>query len=149
MQVVSAQDVETVSFPVEGMTCAACVNRITRYLGDLEGVETATVNLATETASVRFDPGRVDLERLGAAVEAAGYDARLDRAVSAHQEQAVEELADARADRDAAAARKVADLRRRLVVSIALTIPLLLGLARMTIAPWLPAFLTAGGSVAE
>jgi Cu+-exporting ATPase len=131
-----------VSFPVEGMTCAACVNRITRYLSDVEGVETATVNLATETASVRFDPGRVDLERLGAAVEAAGYDARLDRAVGAHQEQAVEELADARADRDAAAARKVADLRRRLVVSIALTIPLLLGLARMTIAPWLPAFLT-------
>jgi Cu+-exporting ATPase len=124
------------------MTCAACVNRITRHLSDVEGVETATVNLATETASVRFDPGRVDLERLAAAVEAAGYDARLDRAVSAHQEQAVEELADARADRDAAAARKVADLRRRLVVSIALTIPLLLGLARMTIAPWLPAFLT-------
>ena len=131
-----------VSFPVEGMTCAACVNRITRYLSTVEGVEAANVNLATETASVRFDPERVDLERLGAAVEAAGYDARLDRAIAAHQEQAVEELADARADRDAAAARKVADLRRRLVVSVVLTIPLLLGLARMTIAPWLPAFLT-------
>ena len=139
---VSARDVETVSFPVEGMTCAACVNRITRYLGNVDGVEAANVNLATETATVRFDPGRVALNGLGAAVAAAGYDARMDRAVTAHEEQAVEDVADARADRDAAAARKLADLRRRLVVSVILTIPLLLGLARMTIAPWLPAFLS-------
>jgi Cu+-exporting ATPase len=142
VQVASVRDVETVSFPVEGMTCAACVNRITRFLGNVDGVEAANVNLATETATVRFDVGRVDLDGLRAAVEAAGYEARLDRAVAAHREQAVEELADARADRDAAAARKLADLRRRLVVSVVLTIPLLLGLARMTIAPWLPAFLT-------
>ena len=137
----SIRDVETVSFPVEGMTCAACVNRITRFLGNVDGVETANVNLATETATVRFDRRQVDLDGLGAAVEAAGYAARLDRALTAHQEQAVAEVADARADRDAAAARRLADLRRRLVVSIVLTIPLLLGLARMTIAPWLPAFL--------
>jgi Cu+-exporting ATPase len=69
-----------VRFPVEGMTCASCVNRIERYLRKVEGVEEATVNLATETATVRFDPARVDLERLRAAVEAAGYEARIDRA---------------------------------------------------------------------
>jgi Cu+-exporting ATPase len=142
VQVVNARNVETVSFPVEGMTCAACVNRISRFLGNVDGVEEANVNLATETATVRFDPGRVALDGLGAAVAAAGYDARLDRAVDAHQDRAIEEVADARADRDAAAARKLADLRRRLVVSAILTVPLLLGLARMTIAPWLPAFLT-------
>jgi cation transport ATPase len=38
------------------MTCAACVNRITRFLANVDGVEDATVNLATETATVRFDP---------------------------------------------------------------------------------------------
>jgi Cu+-exporting ATPase len=38
--------------PVEGMTCASCVNRIERYLNKLDGVERANVNLATETASV-------------------------------------------------------------------------------------------------
>ena len=98
------------SFPVEGMTCAACVNRITRYLGDVEGVETATVNLATETASVRFDPDRVDLERLGAAVEAAGYQAVLPSA------QPVE----------AAPEDETAPLRRRLIVSALLSVPVLL-----------------------
>jgi len=77
----SVRQIDTVSFPVEGMTCAACVNRITRFLANVDGVENATVNLATETATVRFDPGRADIERLGAAVEAAGYEARTERAV--------------------------------------------------------------------
>ena len=67
-------------FPVEGMTCASCVNRIERYLRKVDGVEEANVNLATELASVRFDGSRVTLEDLGRAVEAAGYEARLDRA---------------------------------------------------------------------
>jgi Cu+-exporting ATPase len=47
---------ETVSFPVEGMTCASCVNRITRYLRSVDGVNEAEVNLATESASVAFEP---------------------------------------------------------------------------------------------
>jgi len=67
-------------FPVEGMTCASCVNRIERYLRKVDGVAEANVNLATETASVRFDPARVDLDVLRTAVEAAGYEARIDRA---------------------------------------------------------------------
>ena len=53
----ATRQIDTVSFPVEGMTCAACVNRITRFLANVDGVESATVNLATETATVRFDPG--------------------------------------------------------------------------------------------
>ena len=69
-----------VRFPVEGMTCASCVNRIERFLRKTEGVVEANVNLATETASVRFDPGVVDLDGLRSAVEAAGYEARIDRA---------------------------------------------------------------------
>jgi Cu+-exporting ATPase len=69
-----------VRFPVEGMTCASCVNRIERYLRKVDGVVEANVNLATETAAVRFDPGRVDLDVLRSAVEAAGYEARIDRA---------------------------------------------------------------------
>jgi Cu+-exporting ATPase len=142
VQVSDANQIETVSFPVDGMTCAACVNRISRFLGNVEGVEAANVNLATETATVRFDAERVGLKELEAAVVAAGYDARIERAVNASDDPAIEELADARADRDATAARNLASLRRRLIVSTALTVPLLLGLARMTIAPWLPAFLT-------
>ena len=140
--VARATALDTVSFPVEGMTCAACVNRITRFLDHVDGVEAASVNLATETATIRFDPGRADIAGLGAAVEAAGYEARTERAVGGSREAAIEDVAAQRAERDVAAARNLATLRRRLIVSTALTIPLLLGLARMTIAPWLPAFLS-------
>ena len=136
------RSLETVSFPVEGMTCAACVNRITRFLDHVDGVEAASVNLATETATVRFDPGRADIAGLGAAVEAAGYEARTDRATGDAREAAIEDVAAERAERDVTTARNLASLRRRLIVSTALTIPLLLGLARMTVAPWLPAFLS-------
>ena len=73
-----------VRFPVEGMTCASCVNRIERYLRKTHGVTEANVNLATETASVRFDPAVVDLDGLRSAVEAAGYEARIDRAERWH-----------------------------------------------------------------
>ena len=51
------QQLDTVSFPVEGMTCAACVNRITRFLDHVDGVEAASVNLATETATIASTPG--------------------------------------------------------------------------------------------
>ncbi len=62
--------------PVEGMTCATCVNRIERFLHRAEGVSDATVNLATERASVRYDPSRIDRAGIVGAIEAAGYDVR-------------------------------------------------------------------------
>jgi Cu+-exporting ATPase len=133
--------IEIVSFPIEGMTCASCVNRITRFLGKVEGVEEANVNLASESATVRFDPTKVDVAALVGAVDAAGYVARVEQAASADRPVDVAEAGEAKAERDEAAARHVADLRRRLAVSAFLTLPLLGGLARMTVAPWLPAVL--------
>ena len=59
--------------PVEGMTCASCVRRIEKALVKVEGVETASVNLATEKAHVIFDPTKADLEQFRAAIEKAGY----------------------------------------------------------------------------
>ncbi|HEX5148285.1 MAG TPA: heavy metal translocating P-type ATPase [Candidatus Limnocylindrales bacterium] len=134
--------IEIVSFPVEGMTCASCVNRITRYLRTVDGVETANVNLAAESATVRFDPARVAVADLAAAVEAAGYVARTEQAASADREADIGEAAEARTERDEAAARRLASLRRRLSIAALLTIPLLGGLARMTVAPYLPAILS-------
>ncbi len=144
------------------MTCASCVNRIERYLRKVDGVEEANVNLATETASVRYDAARVTLEDLGRAVEAAGYDARLDQVEAAGRGArrtadqdtlpsgaAIESGDDAgtqAAVREAAPVeestfqqRHMADTRRRLIVAAVLTAPLLLGLASMTIAPFIPA----------
>jgi Cu+-exporting ATPase len=138
----SPPPIDIVSFPIEGMTCASCVNRITRFLQKVDGVDDANVNLATESATIRFDPARVSLPELGAAVEAAGYEARIERAAGNARDAAVEEVAEARTERDEATARHLAALRLRLIVATVLTLPLIAGLARMTIAPQLPAFLT-------
>jgi Cu+-exporting ATPase len=66
---------QIVELELEGMTCAACAARIERTLNKLEGVE-ASVNFATETAQVAFQPGATSVESLIEAVRRAGYDAR-------------------------------------------------------------------------
>jgi len=93
-----------VELALEGMTCAACANRIERKLNKLEGVD-AAVNYATEHAAVRYDPSRVAVADLIGAVEAAGYHARL--------------AAEAGDAEDRAGA-----LRVRLIAAAALTAPL-------------------------
>jgi Cu+-exporting ATPase len=70
---------ERVRLEIEGMTCAACAARIEKKLNKLDGVE-ASVNYATEEASVSFDPARVQLEQLIRTVETIGYGAALPRA---------------------------------------------------------------------
>ena len=65
---------ERIDLPIEGMSCAACASRIERTLNKLEGVE-ASVNFATERATVHFDPAMVGTPDLVGAVEAAGYHA--------------------------------------------------------------------------
>jgi Cu+-exporting ATPase len=64
------------SLPVLGMTCASCVNRIERFLGKADGVQEASVNLATERATVRFDPGLIDRAGIVSTIESAGYEVR-------------------------------------------------------------------------
>lgn len=91
---------------VGGMTCAACVGRVERKLGKLDGV-TATVNLATERARV-LAPAGTDPRLLLDAVEGAGYTARL---VATGEQR--------RRDPD-----RERDLRRRLAVAAVLAMPL-------------------------
>lgn len=68
---------ETVDLIVEGMTCASCVGRVEKALEKVPGVLSAEVNLATERARVTELAGAVLPADLVAAVEIAGYDARL------------------------------------------------------------------------
>jgi Cu+-exporting ATPase len=63
-----------VTLPVEGMTCASCATRIGRSLNRLPGVAEANVNLATERASVVFDPQQLDVDRLIGTVRKLGYE---------------------------------------------------------------------------
>lgn len=65
--------VQTLTLPVEGMTCASCVARVEKSLARIPGVETAAVNLATEKATVKFNPSLVTAEQMAKAVEEAGY----------------------------------------------------------------------------
>lgn len=94
--------------PVEGMTCAACSNRVGRALSKLDGVEVANVNFATHRAAVTYDPTRVEPEALKAAVEKVGY--------------AVPEVP----DDEAAYERRRRQLSRDLLVATLFTLPLLL-----------------------
>ncbi len=79
---------ETVTFDVEGMTCASCAMRIERVLGKQEGVESAVVNLTGKEAKVTVHPG-IDVGGLTAAVEKIGYGA-----TQVMQDEARESLAD-------------------------------------------------------
>ena len=65
-----------VSFPVVGMTCASCSNRIERFLRRTDGVVEANVNLATEVATIHYVPGQVGRADLVGAIEKAGYEVR-------------------------------------------------------------------------
>ncbi|AZO61845.1 MULTISPECIES: heavy metal translocating P-type ATPase [unclassified Mesorhizobium] len=67
---------DTLEFAIEGMTCASCVSRIEKALKAVAGVTDATVNLATERATVRVATGSVEAATLESAVAAAGYKAQ-------------------------------------------------------------------------
>ena len=72
MTVTATEQRERTELDLQGMTCASCAARIERKLNKLDGVD-ATVNFATERASVAFDPECVTVDELCGAVEAAGY----------------------------------------------------------------------------
>jgi Cu+-exporting ATPase len=95
---------------ISGMHCASCVASVERALGTVPGVAEASVNLATERAHVRLATP-VAVERLTAAVRAAGYDAR--PVTSAVPDDAEER------ERQA----ELADLRRRFTIAAILALP--------------------------
>lgn len=104
----------TKTFLVEGMTCAACVKRVEDAIKKVEGVRSATVNLATEKAQVTYLPGAVRESQITHAVETAGYTlSKVDERNAMDQDEA----------------KKAKELRRQyisLIVSIGFAIPLVM-----------------------
>jgi len=98
-----------VELEIGGMTCASCANRVERKLNKIPGA-TALVNYATEKAQVTADES-VSVADLVAAVEAAGYTARVPAPPAVDEEPAAPEDAETRS------------LRQRLLVSAALSVP--------------------------
>ncbi|HTY57821.1 MAG TPA: heavy metal translocating P-type ATPase [Bacteroidota bacterium] len=113
----------TITVPVEGMTCASCVLRVEKALKKVDGVSGATVNLATEETTITFDPLKVSLERLRAAVSDAGY---------ALGTPVAENDAGESAERYNAALRKLAI---ELAVSASLTIPVM-AISMLSMTAW-------------
>ncbi len=111
-QATEAKPAERLELPIEGMTCSSCAGRVEKGLNELDGVE-ATVNFATERASVSFDPARVAAEELVEAVEGVGYTASLPASRPGAREEE-------------SAPDPTADLRRRLVFAATLSPPVLL-----------------------
>ena len=112
---------DPVQLELTGMTCASCANRIERGLNKVPGVE-ASVNYATEKATVRSVSGGepVDVDALLQAVQKAGYSASL--VVPREAGAASTRPADAAGpERD-----ELAPLRRRLLISLVLTVPVVL-----------------------
>jgi P-type Cu+ transporter len=104
-----------VELAVGGMTCTSCAARIEKKLNRLEGV-TATVNYATEKATVHYDPRSVGPDDLVATVAATGYTARVPQPPSSG--------AASRPEGDAPDA-ELASLRQRLLISAVLSLPVL------------------------
>ena len=106
----AATNQESISFPVTGMTCAACQARVQRALAAEPGVIDASVNLVTRSAAVRYDPAAVNPARLIEAVRATGYDALLPAAGEAP--------ADATSKQEDADEREARDLAIKATVSV-------------------------------
>jgi Cu+-exporting ATPase len=64
------------SLQIEGMHCAGCANSVEKALSEVEGVDKASVNLATEKAFVEFENGDITRDKLKEAVQNAGYDVK-------------------------------------------------------------------------
>jgi Cu+-exporting ATPase len=118
---------EDFRFGIEGMTCSGCAGRIEAALAAVDGVATASVNLALERADVAAFAGTVAPADLAAAVVRAGYTPRFADAT----ESRVAAEAAAR-DRDAAALRREL---ATLVAAAVLALPLLAQMAAMALAP--------------
>ncbi|RME74018.1 MAG: copper-translocating P-type ATPase, partial [Chloroflexi bacterium] len=106
----------TIELPITGMTCANCAATVERTLNKkVPGILEATVNFATEKATVKYIPGAVTRADMVAAIERAGY--------GVVQAESAEELVDAE---KLAREAEIRDQTRKLVVGIIFTVPLFL-----------------------
>ncbi|MGN8644527.1 heavy metal translocating P-type ATPase [Gracilibacillus sp. HCP3S3_G5_1] len=100
---------ERVDFDVFGMTCAACSNRIEKVLNKQQGIQHATVNLATESASVEYNPSIIEEADVISRIQKLGYDAK--RKADTEQQASQKE-------------KQLQQMKHKLIASTVLTLPL-------------------------
>ena len=109
---------ETLSLPVEGMTCASCVLRVEKTLKKIEGVEDVNVNLATEKVTFTINNSKADLSQISDAVEDAGYKIILpSKSTSA-------EVPESNYENESS--KKYKELKNSFIFSLILTVPVMI-----------------------
>lgn len=106
-------NVETISMPVLGMTCAACAVSVESIIAAQEGVDKAAVNYATQTVQVSYRPDVVKPEAFQKAVQSIGYDLIV-------QQEGAKEL------QEEAQRNHYQSLKKRMIWSLVLTIPVVI-----------------------
>ncbi len=96
------------TFSIKGMHCASCVLALEGSLGKVPGVAKAVVNLATEKATVDYDPAQVTDEHLASAVSNVGYQARITEEVQSEDQEKVERQ------------KEMKELKTKVIVSLVL-----------------------------
>lgn len=121
------KSMQSLTLPVEGMTCASCVLRVEKALKKVEGVSDVAVNLASEKVRIAFDPSRVALEQLQNVLADSGYTLVLPQnAETASGEVAGESPAKHEALRL---------LKNELILSAVLTVPIM-ALSMLSMTNW-------------
>ncbi|MFC2947050.1 heavy metal translocating P-type ATPase [Virgibacillus sediminis] len=102
---------EKVEFDVTGMTCAACSSRIEKVLNKQEGISQASVNLASESATIEYNPGMMEEKDIIGRIQKLGYDAKpkADKVEKQSQKE-----------------KQLERMKQKLIVSSILTLPLLI-----------------------
>ncbi len=117
----SGHHIETLTLPVEGMTCASCVARVENTLKKIDGIETVNVNLATEAVALSFNPDKASLDTIAKAVDRAGYKLLIpaehsENSLSLEQKKLLEGSQE----------KSYRRLKREFFFSLAFTIPIML-----------------------
>jgi len=112
----------TVTIPIGGMTCAACSARVEKAVRKLEGIESATVNLATEKATVVYNPRTLRLSTIKEAITKAGY-------------QALEVSKDTADEDKLRKEKEIKTLKIKFIVATSMGLPLLY-IAMAPMIPW-------------
>ena len=107
----NAPEENKITLNISGMTCASCAAKIEKKLSKLGGVSKASVNLATEKASIEFDASEIKISELIKAVQSLGYEAEKAEEIVTDKEKIQRE-------------KEVKNLKWTLIVSIILSSPL-------------------------
>lgn len=111
-KLIDEEDLREIIIPIKGMTCASCSAAVERALKKQEGVVVASVNLATEKATVKYNNDVIKISQIKNAIEKAGY-------------QPLDVEVEASSDKDKEAKEKeIKGLWKRFVTALIFTIPL-------------------------